>query len=160
VGGLLMILRGTEQVLTRTDAMSTNLCGMGGYNTTLVRTSLTALSERAPYAMLPRPEVPDYIERTGDLYSDFTCNAFLAGCRRVNSVIREIDAIRAPTGDWPSKRCSTHIGLQANMTGGSTMSATERSQMRSRAERYVMADVLGTDLRPHADALRRWATAH
>ena len=44
--------------------------------------------------------------------------------------------------------------------GGSRMGAAERLQMRERAERYVVAELLRVDLRRQAEALRRWANAH
>lgn len=161
VGGLIMIARGAAQSLSRSDAMVTYLNSMGGYIHTLVRAAIAAVNDPYHYTRMPRPVVPDYVERTGDLYSAFTRAAFTDGYNRVGEIVRDIDSVRPPSGDYPSKRCLMHIGLQTNMTGGSSMaSAALRLQMRHRAERYVVRDLLRVDLDRQAEALRRWANEH
>lgn len=160
VGGFIMLARGTEQALSRSDAMVSYLNMMGGFVHTLVRASIDAVNEPAPYTRMPMPVVPSYVERTGDLHSSFARDAFTDGYNRIRDCVRDIDSVRPPTGDHPSKRCLMHIGLQANMCGGSRMGAAERLQMRERAERYVVAELLRVDLRRQAEALRRWANAH
>lgn len=159
VGGLIMIARGTERALSRSDAMVTYLNAMGGYIHTLVRAAIAAINDPYPYTRMPMPVVPDYVERTGDLHSSFARAAFTDGYNRVREVVRDIDSVRSPTGNYPSQRCLFHIGLQANMTGGAG-SAALRLQMRQRAERYVVRDLLHVDLATQAEALRRWANAH
>ena len=66
--------------------------------------------------------------------------------------MRDIDSVRPPSGDYPSKRCLMYIGLQTNMTGGSgTMSSSAlRLTMRTRAEHYVASRLLEVDLRSQA----------
>jgi len=161
VGGLIMIARGASQSLSRSDAMVSYLNSMGGYIHTLVRAAIAAVNDPYPYTRMPMPVVPDYVERTGDLYSEFTRAAFTNGYNRVAEIVRDIDSIRRPGGDYPSKRCLMHIGLQTNMTGGSSAgSAALRLQMRQRAERYVVRDLLHVDLATQAEALRRWANEH
>jgi hypothetical protein len=161
VGGLIMLARGASQSLSRSDAMVTYLNSMGGYIHTLVRAAIAAVNDPYPYTRMPMPVVPDYVERTGDLHTSFARAAFTDGYNRVAESVRDIDSVRAPTGDYPSKRCLMHIGLQTNMTGGSSAgSAALRLQMRQRAERYVVRDLLRVDLATQAQALRRWANAH
>lgn len=161
VGGLIMVARGAHQALDRSDQMVTYLNSMGGYIHTLVRAAIAAINDPYPYTRMPMPVVPDYVERTGDLYSEFTRAAFTNGYNRVAEIVRDIDSVRRPGGDYPSKRCLMHIGLQTNMTGGSSAgSAALRLQMRQRAERYVVRDLLHVDLASQAEALRRWANEH
>lgn len=157
VGGLIMIARGFHQSLSRSDEMVSYLNMLGGYTHTLVRASIAAVNDPFPYTRMPMPVVPAYVERTGDLYSDFTRNAFTEGYNRVAAVVRHIDEVRPPTGDYPSKRCLLHIGLQANMTGGR---GADLARMRERAERYVARQLLCVDVAAQAEALRRWANAH
>lgn len=161
VGGLIMIARGAHQSLTRSDAMVTYLNSMAGYIHTLVRAGIGAINDPFPYTRMPMPVVPSYVEETGDLATSFARSAFTAGYNQVAEIVRDIDSVRPPTGDYPSKRCLMYIGLQTNMTGGSgTMSSGAlRLQMRSRAERYVATRLLEVDLRSQAEALRRWANA-
>lgn len=156
VGGLLMLMRGTEASLSLTDAMSSYLNEMSGYLSTLVRVTMGAMADRYPYATMPNPVVPPYIERTGDLYSSFARSAFTAGHFRVNDVIREIDSVRPPTGDYPSKRCFTYIGMQTNMTGGRGTEGLLHV-MRVRAERYIVRSLLQVNMAAQAETLRRWA---
>jgi hypothetical protein len=162
VGGLIMIARGTHQALSRSDEMVSYLNSMGGYVHTLVRASIAAVNEPTPYTRMPMPVVPGYVERTGDLYSDFPRQAFRRGYDQVGEIVRDIDRVRPPSGDYPSKRCLMHIGLQTNMTGGSASagSAALRLQMRQRAERYVVDELLRVNLLSQAEGLRRWANAH
>ena len=162
VGGLIMLARGAHQSLSRSDAMVTYLNSMGGYIHTLVRAAIGAVNDPYPYTRMPMPVVPAYVEETGDLATPYARAAFTAGYNQVAEIVRDIDSVRRPTGDYPSKRCLMHIGLQTNMTGGSgTMgSAALRLQMRTRAERYVASRLLEVDLRTQAEALRRWANAH
>ena len=162
VGGLIMIARGAHQSLSRSDAMVTYLNSMGGYIHTLVRASIGAVNDATHYTRMPMPVVPSYVEETGDLATSFARNAFTAGYNQVAEIVRDIDSVRAPGGDYPSKRCLVYIGLQTNMTGGrDTMSSGAlRLTMRTRAERYVATRLLEVDLRSQAEALRRWANAH
>jgi hypothetical protein len=161
VGGLIMLARGAHQSLSRSDAMVTYLNSMGGYIHTLVRAAIAAVNDPYPYTRMPMPVVPDYVERTGDLHTSFARAAFTDGYNRVAESVRDIDSVRPPGGDYPSKRCLMHIGLQTNMTGGSSGgSAALRLQMRQRAERYVVRDLLHVDLATQAEALRRWANEH
>jgi hypothetical protein len=161
VGGLIMIARGTHQTLSRSDEMVAYLNAMGGYIHTLVRASIGAVNDATPYTRMPMPVVPEYVERTGDLYNDFARQAFRNGYNQVGEIVRDIDRVRPPSGDYPSKRCLMHIGLQTNMTGGSASagSAALRLIMRQRAERYVVDELLQVDLASQAQALRRWANA-
>lgn len=159
VGGMIMVARGAHQALDRSDQMVTYLNSMGGYIHTLVRAAIAAVNDPFPYTRMPMPVVPSYIEETGDLATSFARSAFTAGYNQVREIVRDIDSVRPPGGDYPSKRCLMHIGLQTNMTGGAGSAAT-RLQMRQRAERYVMRDLLHVDLAPQAEALRRWANAH
>lgn len=158
VGGLIMIARGLHQSLSRSDAMVTYLNSMGGYIHTLVRAAIAAVNDPFPYTRMPMPIVPSYVERTGDLATGFARGAFTTGYSQVAACVRDMDAVRPPTGDYPSKRCLIHIGLQTNMTGGSGSPAL-RLQMRQRAERYVVRHLLNVDLASQANALRRWANA-
>lgn len=157
VGGLIMIGRGFSQSLSRSDEMVRYLNMLGGYTHTIVRASIAAVNDPFPYTRMPMPVVPEYVERTGDLYSDFTRGAFTEGYNRVAAVVRHIDEVRSPTGDLPSKRCLLHVGLQANMTGGR---GADLARMRERAERYVVRELLAVDIARQAEALRRWANAH
>lgn len=162
VGGFIMLARGSHQALSRSDAMATYLNSMGGYIHTLVRASIAAINDPFHYTRMPMPVVPSYVEETGDLATSFARSAFTAGYNQVREIVRDIDSVRPPGGDYPSKRCLMHVGLQTNMTGGSgTMgSGALRLQMRQRAERYVVRDLLQVDLASQANALRRWANAH
>jgi hypothetical protein len=162
VGGLIMLARGAHQSLSRSDAVVTYLNSMGGYIHTLVRAAIAAVNDPYPYTRMPMPVVPSYVEETGDLATSFARDAFTAGYNQVREIVRDIDSVRPPSGDYPSKRCLMYIGLQTNMTGGSgTMSSGAlRLQMRQRAERYVVRDLLRVDMARQANALRRWATAH
>lgn len=163
VGGLIMVARGAYQALDRSDQMVTYLNGMGGYIHTLVRTSIDAVHDAHPRARRPSPVVPSYVERTGDLHDSQARQAFVNGYNQVSAIIRDLDDLipRGP-GDFPSKRCFLHVGLQANMTGGSASagSAALRLIMRQRAERYVADHLLQVDLATQAEALRRWANEH
>lgn len=159
VGGLIMVARGAHQSLSRSDAMVTYLNSMGGYIHTLVRASIGAVNDAHHYTRMPMPVVPNYVEATGDLASRFARNAFTEGYNQVAEIVRDIDRVRPASGDYPSKRCLMHIGLQTNMTGGDG-SAALRLIMRQRAERYVADTLLGVDLRRQAEALRRWSNAH
>lgn len=162
VGGLIMVARGAHQALSRSDAMVVYLNSMGGYIHTLVRASIAAINDPVHYTRMPMPVVPSYVEETGDLATSFARNAFTAGYNQVREIVRDIDSVRPPGGDYPSKRCLMHVGLQTNMTGGSgTMSSGAlRLQMRQRAERYVVRDLLQVDMARQANALRVWANAH
>ena len=162
VGGLIMLARGAYQSLSRSDDMVVYLNSMAGYVHTLVRASIAAVNEPTPYTRMPMPVVPDYVERTGDLHTDFARQAFRRGYDQIGEIVRDIDRVRPPTGDYPSKRCLMHIGLQTNMTGGASTSgsAALRAQMRERAERYVVEELLHVNLRAQAELLRRWANAH
>lgn len=162
VGGLIMIDRGAHQSLSRSDAMVTYLNSMGGYIHTLVRAAIGAINDPVHYTRMPMPVVPPYVESTGDLATSYARNAFTAGYNQVAELVRDIDSVRAPGGDYPSKRCLMYIGLQTNMTGGiGTMSSGAlRLQMRQRAERYVVRDLLQVDMARQANALRVWANAH
>ena len=60
VGGFIMLARGTEQALSRSDAMVSYLNMTGGFVHTLVRASIDAVNDPAPYTRMPMPVVPRY----------------------------------------------------------------------------------------------------
>ena len=157
VSGFLMLAHGASQSLTRTDDMTEYLNTMSGYVATLSRISAASLRERAPYTQLPMPIVPPYIERTGDLYSDRARTHFTNGYQRAVSVVREMDAVRRPTGDSPSKICFCYVALNTGMTG---QSESDSPEIRRRSERYILQSILQIDLRGQAEVMRRWANAH
>lgn len=157
VSGFLMLAHGASQSLTRTDDMTEYLNTMGGYVTTLSRISAASLRERAPYTQLPMPVVPQYIERSGDLYSDRARTHFINGYQRAVSVVREMDSVRRPTGDSPSKICFCYVALNTGMTGQYESGSAE---LRRRSEQYILRSILLIDLQAQAEIMRRWANAH
>lgn len=156
VGGFLMLARGTHQSLDRSDQMVAYLLGMAGYTTTLARCAVAALREATPYLRMPMPQVPSYVERTGDLYSDTRRGWFVAGYERAARVVREMDTVRPTSGDHYSKRCFIHLGMQSNMTGGEFSDAW---RIRQRVEQYVFRNMLYIDLDRQREELRRWAAS-
>lgn len=156
VGGLIMLVRGTHQALDRTDQMVTYLLGMSGFTNTLARCAIAALREPTPYLRMPMPQVPSWVERTGDLYSGTRREWFIAGYDRARDVVREVDTVHPTSGDHYSKRCFTHLGMQSNMTGHD---ARDDWRLRQAVERYLMRTVLGIDLEHQREVLRRWAGA-
>lgn len=154
VGGYIMLVRGFVQSLGRSDQMVAYLLGTSGFITTLARCSVSAMRERTHHFVMPTPRVPSYIERMGDLHSPTRRAWFEAGYDVVARVVREIDNLRPTSGDHYSKRCLTHLGLQANMTGSENC---ESWRMRNRLEEIIQRDILRIRLDQQREQLRRWA---
>lgn len=154
VGGYLMLVRGFRQSLDRSDQMVAYLLGISGFITTLARCSVSAMRERTHHFVMPTPRVPGDIERMGDLYSPTRRAWFEAGYDVVARAVREIDGLRPSSGDHYSKRCLTHLGLQANMTGSEDC---ESWRMRNRLEEIIQRDILRIRLDQQREQLRRWA---
>jgi len=156
VGGGLMLARGANQSLQRSDAMVHYLLGTGGFTNTLSRLCVLAMREPFPYTRMPTPVVPDYVRRTGDIFSPSRRRSYLAGYNAAAGVIREIDSLRPTSGDCYSKQCLIHIGLHTGFTG---RYAQFNWRLRLASERYIVQHILALNLRERATQLRHWANA-
>lgn len=155
VGGVLMVMRGSYQALERSDQVVTYLLGIGGFVNCLARSAIQAVNSPQRYSSLPTPIVPAYVERMGDLFSRWRRQAWHAGYWKVNDVIREIDNLRPVQGDLYSKQCLIQLALEAGHRGG----RAEGFRIRMRCEDYIVNQILATNMRAQANALRRWANA-
>lgn len=155
VGGVLMVMRGSHQALERSDQVVTYLLGIGGYVNCLARSAINAVNSSQRHISLPTPIAPSYVERMGDLFSRWRRQAWNAGYWRVNEVIREIDNLRPVQGDLYSKQCLIQLAMEAGHRGG----RAEGFRIRIRCEDYIMNQILSTNMRAQANALRRWANA-
>lgn len=155
VGGALMIMRGTHQALERNDQMVTYLLGMGAYVNCLARSAMGAVNDPAAYVQLPTPVVPSYVERWGDLFTPWRRQAWNAGYNKVRDVIRVMDNYRPIQGMRYAKQCFIQLVLDAGHRGG----RAEGFRLRMRIEDNIYNQILATDLRRQANALRQWANA-
>ena len=156
IGGLTMLARGAFQSLDRSDAMVRYLLGSGGYTNTLSRCCISAINDRVPYTRLPDPPIPDFVLRTGDIYSDWRRQAYMAGYNAAANVFRKIDEVRPTSGDHYSKSCLIHIVVQTNQTGEH---AAGNWRLRRACEQIIVRDMLSLNLRQRAEQLRRWANS-
>lgn len=155
VGGAIMLMRGTGQALERHDQVVTYLLGLGAFVNCLARSSMDAVNTSLPHPQMPRPIVPPYIERTGDLFSRWRRRAWNAGYWKVNEVFREIDTHRPVRGESYSKQCLIHLAVQAGHLGG----RAEGHHLRVRFERHILSNILAANARADGNELRRWANA-
>ena len=156
VGGLIMLVRGLHQSLDRGDQMKTYLLGISGFTTTLARATVGAMRDSTRYVNPPMPRVPQYIERTGALFSASRRRWFEDGYERVARVLRVMDEVRPTRGDHYSKQCLIHLGMQTNQTA---QRAENDWRLRQRVEEIILTRLLRIDLNRQREQLRRWANA-
>lgn len=156
IGGALMLARGTHQSLTRTDAMVRYLLGNAGLTNTLSRLCVAAMRDPVPYTVMPNPPIPDFARRSGDLFSGWRQEAYMAGFNATRRIIQQLDSLRPTSGDHYSKRCLIHIGIRTGFTGRFRQ---DDWRVRVRCEQIIIRDILALNLRERAERLRRWANA-
>ncbi len=156
--GVIMLLRGGHQSLSRSSETATYLLTMLGYTTTMARACVEALYSTRPYTRSPNPPIPPFIHEQGDLFSDWRERAFLNGYRKFGQLVQSMDNIR-PTDSgeaWRSKMCLMHIAITSGATGSRNMSVGRTFR---RCEQIIMSELLSTDLRVIRERLRRWGNA-
>ena len=144
VGGLLALLRGGHQSLSRSEDTQEYLIGTYAYIITLARTCIDTLQAQARYPRTPNvTAIPSWDERRHlVLHTDSSQRWYRAGMARVLDLIRTVDQTRPVHGPTYSVQSMAYAVYDA----GGRRETLSRPEFRRSLEDYITQHLLGVSM--------------